>query len=222
MKALHLFFCLFALTASFSQASAPVHITVKNVAGKFCVNDKITFHGQRSGRNVSGITDQKGSFIVRLPEGDIYNVIIETLGEDVDYNTIEVPAVPKGAEFEQMEVEITYEPAKNYVIAGLLFETGSDKIQSLSISVLNEIASILLRKKELKIEISGHTDAEGDESSNLALSRKRAEAVRSYLLSKGVSAARMKAIGYGESKPVASNESAAGRQKNRRTEITVL
>lgn len=222
MKVLHIFLCFFALTDFFAQTSAPVHVTVKNTSGKFCVSDKITFHGQRSGRNVSGITNQTGSFIVRLPEGEIYNIVIETLGEDVDYNTIEVPAVPKGAEFRQMEVEITYEPARNYVIAGLLFETGSDKIQPSSIAVLNEVADILLRKKELKVEISGHTDAEGDETSNLALSRKRAEAVRAYLLSKGVDLSRLKAAGYGESKPVASNESAAGRQKNRRTEITVL
>jgi outer membrane protein OmpA-like peptidoglycan-associated protein len=77
-------------------------------------------------------------------------------------------------------------------------------------------------KPEMKIEISGHTDSEGDDATNLELSKNRAEAVKQYLISKGINGARVSTIGYGETKPVASNASSDGRAKNRRTEIRIL
>ena len=72
------------------------------------------------------------------------------------------------------------------------------------------------------IEIAGHTDNIGDEAYNLELSTNRAKAVVEYLVQKGINSERMKYIGYGFSKPVASNDSEEGRKQNRRTEMMVV
>jgi outer membrane protein OmpA-like peptidoglycan-associated protein len=72
---------------------------------------------------------------------------------------------------------------------------------------------------EIKVEIEGHTDASGSEAHNLKLSQQRAESVRDYLVSKGVEASRLVAKGYGESQPIADNDSPEGMAKNRRVEL---
>ena len=80
----------------------------------------------------------------------------------------------------------------------------------------------LLAKPTIKVEVDGHTDNQGLASANLALSQQRAEAVVAYLASKGVSSTRLSAKGFGQTKPVADNATADGRQKNRRIEFTVI
>jgi len=74
----------------------------------------------------------------------------------------------------------------------------------------------------LKVELGGHTDNVGSDESNLILSEKRASAVVNYLVSNGITAERLSAKGYGESKPLDSNDTEKGRAKNRRTEFTIL
>ena len=74
----------------------------------------------------------------------------------------------------------------------------------------------------LMIDIDGHTDSQGSNESNQVLSDNRAGAVKEYLMKKGVDASRLKSTGYGEDKPVADNSTAAGRAKNRRTEMKVV
>ncbi len=73
----------------------------------------------------------------------------------------------------------------------------------------------------LMLDIDGHTDSQGSDELNQTLSENRAGSVRDYLVSQGVEESRMKVTGYGETKPVADNTTAAGRAKNRRTEMTV-
>jgi outer membrane protein OmpA-like peptidoglycan-associated protein len=72
------------------------------------------------------------------------------------------------------------------------------------------------------VEISGHTDNTGDYASNLEMSQNRADAVRDYLISGGVDASRLTAVGYGDRNPVDSNETEEGRQNNRRTDLKIL
>ena len=80
----------------------------------------------------------------------------------------------------------------------------------------------LKSKKNLVIEIGGHTDNVGSVETNMALSQKRADAVKRYLVSKGVSSSQVKTKGYGDTQPVAYNDTDEGRQKNRRTQVIII
>lgn len=106
-------------------------------------------------------------------------------------------------------------------LQGIQFETGKDVIRSSSFTILNQIAKVLLDNPTYLVEIQGHTDNVGKPDMNQILSEKRANAVRNYLMSKGVGEKRMTAVGYGDTKPVMSNKTAQGRAKNRRVEFVV-
>lgn len=107
-------------------------------------------------------------------------------------------------------------------VQGINFETGSAAIKKTSFRLLDQAVAVFQKYPELRVEIAGHTDDQGADEDNLALSRARAEAVRNYLIEKGISAERVTAQGFGETMPVANNKTAAGRAKNRRIEFRIL
>ncbi len=109
----------------------------------------------------------------------------------------------------------------NYAAKNVFFATGSFKLLPKSFKSLNEVASIMATDESLLLDIDGHTDAQGADDKNQTLSDNRAAAVRTYLISKGVAENRVKSTGFGETKPIADNKTAAGRAKNRRVEMTV-
>ena len=103
---------------------------------------------------------------------------------------------------------------------GIYFDTGSDAIRQESAPTLKEIGTMLKDHADLKLTIEGHTDNVGKAESNQALSEKRAAAVRMYLIDTyQIDAARLEAKGMGQTKPAASNDTAEGRQENRRVEL---
>jgi len=104
----------------------------------------------------------------------------------------------------------------------LEFEVSKDIILAGSFASLDELAGVLLKKPTWKLEISGHTDNAGDDDSNLILSKKRAEAVKTYLVGKGIDTSRFIILYFGESKPIADNSTAEGRAKNRRVEMKIV
>jgi OOP family OmpA-OmpF porin len=104
-------------------------------------------------------------------------------------------------------------------VYGILFDTDSDVIRSESRPVLEEVLSVFKGEPEWKLTIEGHTDATGSDTHNQTLSRKRAESVAAYLRSGGIDAGRLKTVGFGESKPVADNDTELGRAQNRRVEL---
>lgn len=106
----------------------------------------------------------------------------------------------------------------NFSTSDILFSSGSDKIQTSSYSLLDEIADAI-KSEGTAFKIIGHTDSDGNDASNLSLSKKRAESVKTYLVSKGVSTSKLSVDGKGESEPVASNATADGKAQNRRVEF---
>ncbi|MCK6694611.1 MAG: OmpA family protein [Thermoanaerobaculia bacterium] len=112
-------------------------------------------------------------------------------------------------------------PSKPIVLRNVFFETGSAALLPASTIELNRLVALLNEAPGLRIQISGHTDDQGDDASNQILSENRAKAVYDYLVQNGIDAARLRYKGFGENKPVDTNSTAEGRARNRRTEFIV-
>jgi len=105
------------------------------------------------------------------------------------------------------------------VTHGILFDTGKDVIKPESLPTLKSILAILNDSPGLKFSIEGHTDNQGNKEINQPLSEKRAEAVKTWLVGKGIAADRLRSKGWGDSKPIDKNDSVEGRANNRRVEF---
>lgn len=104
----------------------------------------------------------------------------------------------------------------------ITFATGQANIMTNFYPVLNDVAKVLNRYEKTKLSIEGHTDSVGDATFNQQLSIQRANSVAAYLESTGTAGQRLQTLGFGESQPLASNDTAQGRQQNRRVELRVL
>ena len=118
---------------------------------------------------------------------------------------------------DQKEAEVLKKAFNN-----LEFAAAKDIIKPTSLASLDELAGLMAKKPNWKLKISGHTDNVGAEITNLKLSQKRAEAVKNYLVSKGITAEHFKVEWFGSSKPIADNKNESGRQKNRRVEMLIF
>lgn len=110
---------------------------------------------------------------------------------------------------------------QSVIVRAVDFEFNLSQLTAPAQQTLDEVANALLTQPELNVEIQGHTDSIGSAAYNLNLSQRRAEAVKAYLISKGVSASVLTAKGYGKAKPIASNDTAEGRAQNRRVAFEI-
>ena len=108
------------------------------------------------------------------------------------------------------------------VIEGINFKTGSASILPGSFTILDRAVQVLQEYPTLKLEIQGHTDNRGRAAYNLDLSQRRAEAVRTYFVTRGLKPERVTAIGFGMERPIADNQAESGRSRNRRTEFRIV
>ncbi|MBX9784514.1 MAG: OmpA family protein [Chitinophagaceae bacterium] len=167
-------------------------------------------------------TDEEGNYLVTLPVGKNYAFNVNRKGylfysenfsliqKDNDTSfIINIPLTPIEAD-------------ASIVLKNIFFDTKKSELKPESLIELNKVVQLLKDNPTIKIEISGHTDNVGKPADNLLLSNNRAKAVISFLLSKGIAAARLSSKGFGETKPVASNTTEQGRAQNRRTELKVL
>jgi len=111
---------------------------------------------------------------------------------------------------------------RNFILKGVKFEFDSDRLTEAAKSILGDVASTLQSYPNIAVELEGHTDNVGSDSYNLGLSERRANAVKTYLVGRGVSGGRMAPVGYGESRPIDTNETEEGREENRRVELKVV
>lgn len=108
------------------------------------------------------------------------------------------------------------------VLESVLFETNDAAVRLRSYPLLRNVADVLRAHPELsRIRVEGHTDDRGSDDSNLELSRRRAETVREFLVAQGIDPERLDAVGFGETRPIAGNDTSAGRAKNRRVEFVI-
>jgi outer membrane protein OmpA-like peptidoglycan-associated protein len=118
---------------------------------------------------------------------------------------------------------VAAEPApKKLVLDGVNFDNDQATLRPEAMAILDQAAASLKQWGDVKVEVAGHTDNVSSDAHNMSLSQRRAEAVRSYLVSKGIAADRLTAKGYGESSPVAGNDTAEDRYKNRRVELVPM
>jgi len=111
---------------------------------------------------------------------------------------------------------------KRIVLRGVNFDFDKSTIRPDAEDILSEAARILREEPEIRVSVDGHTDARGTDQYNQRLSERRADAVRDRLIRLGVGGSRLEAQGYGEERPVASNDSEEGRAQNRRVELNII
>jgi len=120
------------------------------------------------------------------------------------------------------EVPAAVAKAFKGTLEGIEFETGKATIRKRSFKVLAKAVAMLDEYKDVRIQISGHTDNRGEDAANKALSQDRAQAVKTYLVAKGIDDQRLNAVGFGAEKPIADNKNAKGQKKNRRIEFRLM
>lgn len=149
-------------------------------------------------------------------------------GKDEDPNkgkVLDIEVTKRAEEFSanmKKAVESTTATDKTLQLKYINFETGAATLTDNSKYELDNLVTALNAYPSINIEVAGHTDNTGDPAQNMALSAARASTVVKYLTDRGISAGRLHARGYGDTKPLAANDSAENRAKNRRTEFTIL
>ncbi|MEQ6917562.1 OmpA family protein [Halomonas aquatica] len=138
---------------------------------------------------------------------------LDSDGDGVPDYQDQCPGTPAGAVVNALGCE------EDLVLRDVNFEFDSATLTMGAENILDGVAEKLLANKNVRVRIEGHTDSMGSDAYNQQLSQERADSVATYLAGEGVSADRMRTIGYGESQPVASNETDAGRAQNRRVEL---
>lgn len=162
-----------------------------------------------------------GKFLLSLTAGKNYGIAVKADGYLFHSENFDIP---DGSAYNLINKEIELKNiavGSKIALRNIFFDVGQATLRSESNAELDRLVKLLKDVPKLKIEISGHTDNNGSASLNNSLSQERAEAVVNYLKSKGIAANRMTAKGYGSSRPIASNNTAAGRQENRRTEFEI-
>lgn len=217
-------FALAALTLSAqdlkpTETKALLNVVVTDFDQNPLAAEIIMFQNSK-GQSVKRKTNENGEFKILLPEGDTYEIAHQSLAEQKEYSTIEIPDKP-GAMSANLQVQIDVDTTRTFEL-DVHFVTNEAKIYQESFDVLQQVAEFMKTKSDIKIQIAGHTDSDGSSESNLTLSRNRAQAVKKKLMEYGVDENRMKTTGFGESKPIADNSTADGKARNRRTEVRIL
>lgn len=198
-------------------------VTARDDAGQPIADATATVAPRGGGAGTSVALDRSGYGEVRVAPGS-WSIFVEAPTFGVRRQDAEVVAE------QQTVVETTLRPAGTDLSASeialrrpVLFRVGSAEIDERSNELLEEVANVLLRNSDLlRVEIRGHTSADGDAASNQRLSEERAAAVQRFLVAQGVAESRLVTVGFGQSRPLVPERSEADRAKNRRVEIVIV
>ncbi len=192
--------------------------TNEPIGAKVAYTDIVT--GTELGIASSDPTD--GTYQIVLPIGNQYAFRGE---KQAYYPVSEYLDVRELSAYQEIKKDLYLAPlevGRTIRINNVFFDLDKSSLKQESFEELNLLVGILENNPDLKIELGGHTDSQGSDDYNLTLSTDRAASVRAYLSEKGVATERLISKGYGESKPVASNDTEEGKALNRRVEFTIL
>ena len=164
-----------------------------------------------------------GDAVLKMPLGGKaerwLHLAINNGGEQFTFFIIDEKAMVQQIEVTASEMAEALKRDGKIALRGILFDTGKDTLKKESDPVLAEIVTLLKGDAALKVSIDGHTDNVGNAKANLALSKKRSETVKKFLVGKGIDGARLATNGFGDSKPVGPNTTEEGKALNRRVEL---
>lgn len=202
---------------------------VTNANTGYPLTAKVEFTDLKTGKVfASSSTKSDGTFLVCLPAGKEYALNVSKtnfLFFSDNFNLVENATIDKpfllNIELQPIDTLTGASAGKPVVLRNVFFETGSAALRTQSLTELDRLAKLLTESPKLKIQINGHTDNVGEDPLNQALSEARAKTVHDYLLAKNIAPERLRFRGFGESKPIESNDTLEGRAINRRTEFVV-
>ncbi len=163
-----------------------------------------------------------GKYLVVLPSGRNYSV---SANKEAFFFYSQSFQVPDNARYQEFKKDIALKPIEKgakVVLNNIFFETAKATLSPDSRLELAKAVDLMKKNASMIIEVGGHTDNVGEDAANMKLSTERAKSVRDYLIKAGIAATRIQAKGYGESSPVAANDTDEGRKTNRRTEFIIL
>lgn len=196
---------------------------VKDGANGGAVEADVTVTDNETQKTVAVLKSdaEDGRFSVAVPAGKDYGIVVEKEGRlfysdriktgadgfTPTVRAVSLPALEKGAKVN---------------LQNLFFDVSKADLRPESFPELDRVVGMMKKYTQVRIGVSGHTDNTGNPEANLALSKQRAEAVKTYLTGKGIAQARVQTQGFGSTRPVADNATEAGKQMNRRTEVSIL
>ena len=174
--------------------------------------------GAAGGAAVGGVV---GKYAGSTTKGAIVGAVVGGAAGAVIGHRMDEKAKELEAELENAKVERVGEGILVTFDSGLLFDFDSATLRAASRTNLSDLAKTLTETPETELLVAGHTDSVGTDDYNYKLSERRAQSAADYLMSRGVAGSRINVTGLGETEPVASNDSATGRQQNRRVEVAI-
>lgn len=201
-----------------TEKKATVKVLVANHIKVPIENEEVSFISVKTKAVYAGRSQKDGRFELEVPAGDTYKVLYNTDSTKEEYADMAIP----DAEGVVVECMLTITLGMVFTLDNVFFDTGKASFQPASFAELNELARFMAEVPAAEIEIAGHTDNVGGKEANQKLSQDRANAVKAFLVKKGIAAGRVQAKGYGGTMPVADNTTAEGKKRNRRTEVKIL
>jgi outer membrane protein OmpA-like peptidoglycan-associated protein len=163
-------------------------------------------------------SDVEETLMMAGSQGELW-LSVHAWTDRIDLEIVQTAAMKQEVEVTAGEMAKALAATGHIAVYGIQFDTGKSVITPASDRVLDQIVNLLREDTSLKLSIQGHTDNVGSKAANLDLSKRRADAVKAALVSRGIDAGRLTTDGFGDTKPVADNAAEPGRARNRRVEL---